>query len=370
MIGLGLSLTGQRTMTSIAALLFGQGEAGFAYPVWDRSTLFQDRAGTTLVTDAGQSVGVMRDTSGRANHAVAINDSARGIYGWMPKTGRKNILDATGTLATQSVTVTAVAHTLSFTGTGTVTLSGASTAGPLVGTGASNRVSLTFTPTAGSLTLTVTGSVTLAQLQIGAAFDTYQRVNSQYDITEAGVQTCYYVRANGVNTAYVTPTITPATDKVQMFAGLQKLSDPAVTMILYELSTSTANTGTFNMQAARAVAGKPYAVESGGSLAFSSLAVSGAYTAPDTRVLTGTSDISGDLTTIRVNGVQVGQSTANQGAGNYNAYPAYLFMRGGVSNPTNGLFFGGAIRFGANLPAATIAQVESLISRNTPTVNL
>src|SRR5690606_1100042 len=54
-----------------------------------------------------------------------------------------------------------------FTGTGTVTLSGASTAGPLVGTGANNRVTLTFTPTAGSLTLTVSGSVTLAQLEAG-----------------------------------------------------------------------------------------------------------------------------------------------------------------------------------------------------------
>ena len=72
-------------------------------------------------------------------------------------------------LATQNVTVTAVAHTLSFYGTGTVTLSGTSTAGPLVGTGAyPARSTLTFTPTAGTLTLTVTGTVEFAQLEIGA----------------------------------------------------------------------------------------------------------------------------------------------------------------------------------------------------------
>jgi hypothetical protein len=72
-------------------------------------------------------------------------------------------------LATQNVTVTAVAHTLSFYGTGTVTLSGTSTAGPLVGTGAyPDRSTLTFTPTAGTLTLTVTGTVQFAQLEIGA----------------------------------------------------------------------------------------------------------------------------------------------------------------------------------------------------------
>jgi hypothetical protein len=63
---------------------------------------------------------------------------------------------------------------LSFYGTGTVTLSGVSTAGPLVGTGAyPNRVSLTFTPTAGTLTLTVTGNVQFAQLEAGAFATSY-----------------------------------------------------------------------------------------------------------------------------------------------------------------------------------------------------
>jgi len=79
-----------------------------------------------------------------------------------------SLIDGTN-FSTQSVTVTAVAHTLSFYGTGTITLSGASTAGPLVGTGAyPQRVSLTFTPTAGSLTLTVTGSCKFVQLEVGS----------------------------------------------------------------------------------------------------------------------------------------------------------------------------------------------------------
>jgi hypothetical protein len=79
------------------------------------------------------------------------------------------------TLSTQNVTVTAVAHTLSFTGTGTITLSGTSTAGPLVGTGTgeANRVRLTFTPTAGTLTLTVSGTVSNAQLEVGAFATSY-----------------------------------------------------------------------------------------------------------------------------------------------------------------------------------------------------
>jgi hypothetical protein len=86
---------------------------------------------------------------------------------------RTNLLLNSATLSTQNVTVTAVAHTLTFYGTGTITLSGTSTAGPLVGTGVNNRVSLTFTPSAGTLTLTVTGSVTQAQIELGSFATSY-----------------------------------------------------------------------------------------------------------------------------------------------------------------------------------------------------
>jgi len=87
---------------------------------------------------------------------------------------RTNLLLNSATLSTQNVTTSATPYTLSFYGTGTVTLSGTSTAGPLVGTGAyPNRVTLTFTPTAGTLTLTVTGSVTSAQLEAGSFATSY-----------------------------------------------------------------------------------------------------------------------------------------------------------------------------------------------------
>jgi hypothetical protein len=88
--------------------------------------------------------------------------------GLLVEEARTNLLLNSATLSTQSVTVAAAANTLSFYGTGTVTLTGVSTAGPLVGTGANNRVSLTFTPTVGVLILTVSGSVTNAQLEAGS----------------------------------------------------------------------------------------------------------------------------------------------------------------------------------------------------------
>lgn len=93
--------------------------------------------------------------------------------GLLIESSRTNLLLNSATLSTQNVTVTAVATTLSFYGTGTVTLSGTAT-GTLVGTGASpSRVSLTFTPTAGTLTLTVSGSVVNAQLEAGAFATSY-----------------------------------------------------------------------------------------------------------------------------------------------------------------------------------------------------
>ena len=95
----------------------------------------------------------------------ASNVARRTGRGLLVERTTSNLIQSPGAPSTQSRTVTAVAHTLSFEGTGSITLSGASTAGPLVGTGASNRVSLTFTPSAGSLTMTVAGDVRDAQLE-------------------------------------------------------------------------------------------------------------------------------------------------------------------------------------------------------------
>ena len=85
---------------------------------------------------------------------------------------RTNLVYPSATATTQVRAVTAVVHTLSFYGTGSVTLSGAFS-GSLVGTSANNRVSLIFTPTAGDLTLTVTGTVTDWQLEAGSGETSY-----------------------------------------------------------------------------------------------------------------------------------------------------------------------------------------------------
>jgi hypothetical protein len=85
---------------------------------------------------------------------------------------RTNLILNSATVATQTITTTAVATTVSFYGTGTITFSG-TYIGSLVGTGVNNRVTLTFTPTAGSLILTVVGSCTKGQLETGSYSTSY-----------------------------------------------------------------------------------------------------------------------------------------------------------------------------------------------------
>ena len=131
------------------------------------------------ITFTRASVGTYFDNTGALQTATTNvprfdhNPTTLAPLGLLIEEARTNLLLNSATLATQSVTVTNVATTLSFYGTGTVVLSGTGS-GTLVGSGAfPARVSLTITPTAGTLTATVTGSVLDAQIEAGAFATSY-----------------------------------------------------------------------------------------------------------------------------------------------------------------------------------------------------
>lgn len=59
--------------------LFANNEQGFFYDPNDLSTMFQNSVGTIPVTGVGQPVGLMRDKSGRNNHAFQTVSASRPI---------------------------------------------------------------------------------------------------------------------------------------------------------------------------------------------------------------------------------------------------------------------------------------------------
>ncbi len=155
--------------------------------------------GALRVTSANEYNGALR-VSGLSSIVASIDFlTTTSIPSWMTfiatglatqfdSTGKltyrpNNLLLNTATLGTQTVTVQVGAnYILSIKGTGSVTLTGASTAGPLNGTGAANRVDLKITAATSSLTLTVSGSVTSARLS-AVTYETAFRSQDDVDNT-------------------------------------------------------------------------------------------------------------------------------------------------------------------------------------------
>jgi hypothetical protein len=239
------------------ASLFGNGEQGAWYDPSDLLTLFQDAAGTTPVTGAGQVVGLMRDKSGRGNHAAQASD------------GSKPILRNSGFL--------------------------------------------------------------------------------------------WYLEFDGVDDFLVTSAINfSAIDKMSVFAGIRKSSD-AGAAIAVELSntSSTTNAGSFGLLVPVSAAGR-VAFQSRGTITVQAQQ-SVATPAPTTFVVSGISAIANVTLGLRVEGLAVGSSSADQGSGNYGNYPMYIGRRGGSSLPFNGNLYGLIVR-GAMTDAKSIAQSETYIA--------
>lgn len=73
--------------------LFSQGEAGAWFAPSDIDALFQDTAGTTPVTAAGQPVALARDKSGNSSNAEQGTSGSRPLYAVRPATGTRNLTD-------------------------------------------------------------------------------------------------------------------------------------------------------------------------------------------------------------------------------------------------------------------------------------
>lgn len=346
------------------------------------------------------------------NHATQATAASRPVLGRVPFGGRRNLLLRTeefdnaawtkvlsasatantdtapdGTITADTVvagasnsavrqTVTTQADTYTFscwikrkTGAGDVEIS--ASGGSWVTqslTTSWQRFSVTQSLSAGSnfpgVRITTSGDevyVWGAQLELGSTATDYQKVVTAFDVTEAGVADCYYLSFDGTDDFMLTGTITPGTDKAQVFAGVRKLSDAAGGNIA-SLGNVTSTAGSFELRGPRSAAANYMFASRGTSPADAN---AGTFTAPITNVVTGLGDISADTCLLRVDGVQVAAPTTDQGTGNYANLPLYIGRLTGTALPFNGQLYSLIVRFGANLDAAIITQSENYTATKT-----
>ena len=197
----------------------------------------------------------------------------------------------------------------------------------------------------------------------GVGLPPYQYVNTPTDY-DSSPDWPRYLRFDGIDDGMVTGTITPGTDKVQVFAGVRKLSDVGFAPFL-ELSAAIFN-GSFNLSAPGGANSATFGFASRGSTATAGIANSPTtFSAPITAVLCGIGSISEDISNLQINGIASGSGAADQGTGNYLSYPLYIGRRGGTSNPFNGCLYPLIVRFGPTLTAEQIAQTETWVNSKT-----
>lgn len=387
-LGLGLGLSGAQSSVSPSAL-FAAGDPGFWFDPSDFSTLFQDSAGTTPVTAAGQSVGLVLDKSKGlvlGPELVTNGDFSGGTTGWTVSAqssisgGQARIVSTDGSfqniaqnktlngpawyeVSLDVVSVASGSLNFAFTGAG-VNVSIPAGAGRRVVrffVASNTSSSLSFGRSAGVTDITI-DNVSVRELP-GIHATAAGTKRPTYQIDASGRP---YLSFDGVDDALVTSTITPGTDKVQVFAGVRKLSD-AATAIVAEMGSGAGGQAINKIAvlAPRAGGFPTYGFQSLGSGTTGDAATSNTYAAPITNVLTCIGDIANDVAILRANGTQAATSAADQGTGNYLAYPLYIGARAGTSTFFNGRLYGLIGRFGPSLSAGQIANTEGWLNAKT-----
>lgn len=120
-----------------------------------------------------------------------------------------------------------------------------------------------------------------------------------------------------------------AADEVTVFAVVHKTSDAAAGVVC-ELTNNTSNFSMFGPSSAAANFGWRARGSGVGAV------INGTFAAPVSAVLVGTAKISTDTSVLRVNGVEVATSAADQGTGNFGNFGLFIGRRDGSSLPFAG----------------------------------
>lgn len=355
--------------------LFANSEVGAWYEPSDFSTMFQDAAGTTPVTAAGQSVGLRLDKSkGLVLGPEKWSDGSVVFSGESSRVspGVYRIYSSAGALsyaAIAGVVTSGKWYKVTFT-IDSITVAGAGVT--WVG---SNETTFTTTGTktiyvlASSTSITIKRTSSACDYQISNISVREIAGNHAYQTSLASratlqlVSGCYGLLYDGTDDFYVTPSIDfTGTDKVTLWAGVRKLSDAAQGIVCELSASSASNNGTFALYAPQAAAAN-LGWRSKGTAA-ADVTTSSTITAPATRVMTGIGNIGGDSSILRLNGTAEPAVATDQGTGNYGNYPLYIGRRGGTSLPFNGYDFGIIVR-GAQTSDTDIAATERWLAQKT-----
>lgn len=366
--------------------LFANGEQGWWFDNSDLSTLFQDAAGTTPVTAAGQPVGLMLDKSRglvRGAELITNGDFSGGTTGWT-LSGAAAVVG--GALSVSAETAGAIfatntgqfvagrSYEVSFT---ISTIQGGGVSVSVPGGAASTIVratagtfteifipavsnSIAFVARSGPTTATL-DNISVRELPGNHRF---QATAASRPILRKNATTgAYYFETDGTDDWMQTNSINfTGTDKVSVFTAVRKLSDAATATVAELGSDSNTVNGSFGVLAPSAGGTNKFTFATRGTAAVYALTTDPAFSAPYSAVLRCESDIPGDYARLGINGLLAGTTRNDQGSGKYGNFPAYFFRRAGTTLPFNGHEYG-SICVGRLCTESEIRGIELILAR-------
>lgn len=368
--------------------LFAAGEQGVWYDPSDFSTMFQDSTGTTPVTAVGQPVGLILDKSrGLAfGNQIVDNPGFDSDTVWSKSTGwtisggvASRGPQATGNSITQSMAfVAGVTYRITFTvttvnaGQFRIRITGGTdvlgTLRSTPGTYTEYLTAVTGNNTFGisAWTAATDGSIDNISVQALPGNHALQATSAARPILQQDASGRFYLDFDGTDDSLATSAIDfSATDNMSVFAGLRKLNDAANNVVFELGDTSAAGGGTAGILAPAIATANSYSFGiRGAGLGAIVRATAGGYVAPTTNVMSATAGISADSVVLRVNGVQVATSAAENGGGNLGNQPIYIGARVGGTFPFTGRIYS-LIVLGRTATASEIASTEAWVNSRT-----
>jgi hypothetical protein len=216
----------------------------------------------------------------------------------------------------------------------------------------------------GTETVFIWGAQFLTAADQTATGGAYQRIAAATDYDTNNSVFRPYLAFDGTDDSFGTSSIDfSATDEMTVFAGVTKLSDVTAAALVELTATPNTSNGTFTLLAPSGNGLADYGFYTKGDGTQRGV-VLGSNPAPSTAVLTGISDISTPVVTLRVNATQTGTNTLSQGAGNFANAALFIGRRNNATIPLNGRIYS-MIVLGRAATAVELTATETWVNGKT-----